>query len=43
LTWLEQSFQERTNNIAYLAVEPVYDRLRHEARFQALLRAAGLP
>jgi eukaryotic-like serine/threonine-protein kinase len=43
LTWLEQSFEERTNNIAYLAVEPVYDRLRHEARFQALLRAAGLP
>jgi serine/threonine protein kinase/TolB-like protein/Flp pilus assembly protein TadD len=42
LTWLEQSFRERTNNIAYLAVEPVYDAVRHEPRFQALLRGAGL-
>ena len=29
--------------IAYLAVEPTYDVLRGEARFQAVLRAAGLP
>jgi TolB-like protein/Tfp pilus assembly protein PilF len=42
LTWLERSHQERTNNIAYLAVEPVYDRIRGEPRFQALVRAAGL-
>ncbi len=43
LTWLEQSFEERTNNIAYMAVEPVYDTIRHEPRFQALVRAADLP
>lgn len=43
LRWLEQSHAERTNNNAYLAVEPVYDSLRSHTRFQALLRATGLP
>jgi TolB-like protein/Tfp pilus assembly protein PilF len=43
LTWLERSLQERTNNIAYLAVEPVYDGLRDDPRFQDILRRAGLP
>lgn len=43
LSWLERSFEERANNIAYLAVEPVYDPLRSEPRFHALLRQAGLP
>ena len=43
LSWLERSYRERTNNIAYLAVEPVYDAIRQEPRFQAVLRAAGLP
>ena len=41
--WLERSFEERTNNIAYLAVEPVYDGVRDNPRFQALLRRIGLP
>jgi serine/threonine-protein kinase len=43
LTWLERSHRERTNNNAYLSVEPVYDTLRGEPRFQALVRATGLP
>jgi TolB-like protein/Tfp pilus assembly protein PilF len=43
LRWLEQSHAERTNNNAYLAVEPVYDSLRSDPRFQALLAATGLP
>jgi TolB-like protein/Tfp pilus assembly protein PilF len=42
-SWLEQSYRERTNNMAYLAVEPTYDPLRRDPRFQALLRAVGLP
>ena len=41
--WLERAFDDRTNNIAYLAVEPVYDGVRDDPRFQALLRAIGLP
>ncbi len=41
--WLEQSHRDRANNVAYLAVEPLYDRIRQEPRFQALVKAAGLP
>jgi eukaryotic-like serine/threonine-protein kinase len=41
--WLEKAYRERTNNIAYLAVEPMYDRVRDDPRFTALLRAVGLP
>jgi eukaryotic-like serine/threonine-protein kinase len=41
-TWLDRAFRERANNMAYLAVEPVYDRVREDPRFKALLRAVGL-
>jgi TolB-like protein/Tfp pilus assembly protein PilF len=40
--WLDRAYRERTNNIAYLAAEPVYDRVREDPRFKALLRAIGL-
>jgi hypothetical protein len=41
-TWLDRAFRERANNMAYLAVEPVYDRVREDPRFKALRRAVGL-
>ena len=41
--WLDRSFRERTNNMAYLAVEPVYDGVRDDPRFKAMLRGVGLP
>jgi hypothetical protein len=41
--WLERAFTERTNNMVYLAVEPLYDGVREDPRFQALLRAINLP
>lgn len=41
--WLEQSHHERANNVAYLAVEPLYDRIRQDPRFQRLVKAVGLP
>ena len=40
--WLERAFDERANNMAYLAVEPHYDRVRDDPRFQQLLRKVGL-
>jgi TolB-like protein/Tfp pilus assembly protein PilF len=40
--WLERAYDERANNIAYLAVEPHYDRLRDDPRFQQLLQKIGL-
>ena len=40
--WLERAYDERANNIAYLAVEPHYDRVRDDPRFQQILRKIGL-
>ena len=40
--WLDQAFRERTNNMAYLTVEPVYDRVRDDPRFKEFVKAIGL-
>jgi tetratricopeptide (TPR) repeat protein len=41
--WLERAYRERSNNMAYLGVEPVYDGVREDPRFKAMLRDIGLP
>ena len=40
--WLEKAYQERSNFMAYLGVNPVVDPLRSDPRFQYLLRRIGL-
>jgi DNA-binding winged helix-turn-helix (wHTH) protein/Tfp pilus assembly protein PilF len=39
---LERAYQRRNYNLIYLAVDPVYDRIRSQPRFQAILRGMGL-
>jgi eukaryotic-like serine/threonine-protein kinase len=41
--WLQAAYNERTNNMVYLGVDPVYDRVRDDPRFHVLTRAVGLP
>ena len=41
--WLEKAYEERVNRLAYLRLEPTWDAIRTDARFQALLRRIGLP
>ena len=41
--WLDKAYEERFNRLAYLKREPVWDRLRSDSRFDALLRRIGLP
>jgi tetratricopeptide (TPR) repeat protein len=42
LRWLEEGFSERSTALVWLKVDPAYDPLRSEPRFQALLSKLGL-
>lgn len=42
LAWLEKAYAQRSPALTYLKVDPRYDPLRSDARFQDLLRRAGL-
>jgi hypothetical protein len=42
LKWCEKGLSERTTAMVWLRVDPVYDPLRSDARFQALLAKVGL-
>ncbi len=42
-TWLEKAYEERFNRLAYLKVEALWDPLRSDTRFAALLRRVGIP
>jgi tetratricopeptide (TPR) repeat protein len=41
--WLEKAFQERDDLMINLSVDPVFDGIRMDRRFQDLLRRVGLP
>jgi serine/threonine-protein kinase len=43
LASLERAYEERSDQLAYLAVEPLLDPVRSDRRFQALQRRLGLP
>ena len=40
--WLEKAYQDRSRGMDYLKVNPVFDSLRSDSRFQDLLRRVGL-
>ena len=42
LRWLEKAYQERSDFLVCLRVEPLFDGLRADARFQAIERRIGL-
>jgi tetratricopeptide (TPR) repeat protein len=41
--WLERSFRDRSMRPEFMRVDPFFDDLRPDPRFQDLLRRAGLP
>lgn len=40
--WLEKAYDERSESMTWLKVDPVYDPLRTDPRYQDLLRRVGL-
>jgi TolB-like protein/DNA-binding winged helix-turn-helix (wHTH) protein/Tfp pilus assembly protein PilF len=42
IAWLEKAFAQHSNGLTGLKVDPVYDPLRDDPRFQNLLRRVGL-
>jgi tetratricopeptide (TPR) repeat protein len=42
LAWLERAFEERSNHLVFLAVDPRWDGIRQDPRFLALGRRVGL-
>jgi len=42
IAWLERLYEERSGLVVYLKVQPHFDPLRAEPRFQALLKEVGL-
>lgn len=43
MLWLEKAYEERTDYLMYLNVEPMADPLRSDPRFQKLIARIGLP
>ena len=42
LEWLERAYEARTQALISLGVSPLYDSLRHDGRFTALLKRIGI-
>jgi TolB-like protein len=43
LEWLEKAYEEHDGNMPYISVDPIFDDLRDNPRFQDLLRRLNLP
>jgi tetratricopeptide (TPR) repeat protein len=43
LAWLDKAYDERSDYMVYLGLEPMLDPLRSDPRFGALVRRVGLP
>ncbi len=43
IKWLEQAYSEHHNRLVYLRVDPIFDTIRSDSRFQNLAERVGLP
>ena len=40
--WLEKAYDERAYMLIFIKIDPFYDNIRSDPRFQALLKKVGL-
>ena len=43
LLWLEKAYESHSVNMPYIRVDPIFDYMRDEPRFQALMKKMGFP
>jgi TolB-like protein/Tfp pilus assembly protein PilF len=43
LEWLEKAYEEHDGNMPYISIDPIFNGLRDDPRFQDLLRRMNLP
>jgi hypothetical protein len=43
INWLEKAYNEQCRYVAYISIDPDFDSLRDDLRFQALIHRIGLP
>jgi TolB-like protein/Tfp pilus assembly protein PilF/predicted Ser/Thr protein kinase len=43
LNWLKKAYEEHDGNMPYISIDPIFDDLRNEPRFQELLHRMNLP
>jgi eukaryotic-like serine/threonine-protein kinase len=41
--WLKRGYEERSDDMIYMKIEPVFDPIRSDPRFQDLIRRIGFP
>jgi serine/threonine protein kinase/tetratricopeptide (TPR) repeat protein len=41
--WLKKGYEERNDDMIYMKIEPVFDPIRSDPRFQDLIRRVGFP
>ncbi len=41
--WLKKGYEERNDDMIYMKIEPVFDSIRSDPRFQDLIRRVGFP
>ena len=41
--WLEKAYEERVSQLVYIQIDPVFDPLRSDPRFQDLVRRMNFP
>jgi len=41
--WLQKGYEERNDDMIYMKIEPVFDPIRSDSRFQDLIRRVGFP